>query len=53
MIPYIIFLLLLLAISLPPAFILFTPIRIRISAEKKRSDVRGEISWSAPLKVDK
>jgi|GEM_PF-7088497 len=44
MVAYIIFLLLLIAISLTPSVILFTPIRIKLLAEKKGLEARGEIN---------
>lgn len=45
---YIILLLLLMAISLPSAVILFTPIRIKLLAEKKGLKARGEINIALP-----
>ncbi len=53
MISYIIFLLLLVVISLPPAVILFTPIKIKLLAEKKGLETRGEINIALPREATK
>jgi hypothetical protein len=48
MIPLPFLLLLIIAVSLPPAIVLFTPIRIRILAEKKGLETGGEIDITLP-----